>query len=98
LEWFLLTNEPVTTFEDAYRVVGWYECRWIIETNHAHYDEKYTFSQCNSWAYSRNRSVIGPGTMVPAMPAKRFRSTTMSDVRDDRIPPRAEPLLIGGFG
>lgn len=34
LEWFLLTNEPVMTFEDAYRVVGWYECRWIIEEYH----------------------------------------------------------------
>jgi hypothetical protein len=34
LEWFLLTNEPVTTFEDAYRVVGWYECRWVIEEYH----------------------------------------------------------------
>jgi hypothetical protein len=34
LEWFLLTNEPVTSFEDAYRVVGWYECRWIIEEYH----------------------------------------------------------------
>ena len=34
LEWFLLTNEPVETFEDAYRVVGWYECRWIVEEYH----------------------------------------------------------------
>jgi hypothetical protein len=34
LEWFLLTNEPVTTFEDGYRVVGWYECRWIVEEYH----------------------------------------------------------------
>ncbi len=34
LEWFLLTNEPVTTFEDAYRVVEWYECRWIVEEYH----------------------------------------------------------------
>lgn len=34
LEWFLLTNEPVCTFEDAYRVVGWYECRWIVEEYH----------------------------------------------------------------
>jgi hypothetical protein len=34
LEWFLLTNEPIATFEDAYRVVGWYECRWIIEEYH----------------------------------------------------------------
>jgi len=34
LEWFLLTNHPVTSFEDAYQVVGWYECRWIIEEYH----------------------------------------------------------------
>jgi hypothetical protein len=34
LEWFLLTNEPVETFEEAYRVVDWYECRWIIEEYH----------------------------------------------------------------
>ena len=34
LEWFLVTNEPVLCFEDAYRVVEWYECRWIIEEYH----------------------------------------------------------------
>jgi Transposase DNA-binding len=34
LEWFLITNEPVLTWEDAYRVVGYYECRWIIEEYH----------------------------------------------------------------
>jgi hypothetical protein len=34
LEWFLITNEPVWTFEDGYRVVGWYECRWIVEEYH----------------------------------------------------------------
>jgi hypothetical protein len=34
LEWILLTNEPVNNFTAAYRVVGWYECRWIIEEFH----------------------------------------------------------------
>lgn len=34
LEWFLLTNEPVACFDVAYEVVGWYECRWIIEEYH----------------------------------------------------------------
>lgn len=34
LEWFLLTNHPVSTFDDAYQVVGWYECRWVIEEYH----------------------------------------------------------------
>ena len=27
IEWMLLTNEPVLTFEDAWRVTGWYEKR-----------------------------------------------------------------------
>jgi len=34
LEWFLLTNHEVSIFEKAYEVVGWYECRWIIEEYH----------------------------------------------------------------
>ncbi len=34
LEWFLITNHAVTTFEEAYRVVGWYEHRWVIEEYH----------------------------------------------------------------
>jgi hypothetical protein len=34
LEWFLLTNHPTDTFESAWDVVSWYECRWIIEEYH----------------------------------------------------------------
>lgn len=34
IEWLLLTNEPITTFEDAWRVTLWYERRWIIEEYH----------------------------------------------------------------
>jgi hypothetical protein len=34
IEWILLTNEPVATFQDAWRVVTWYERRWIIEEYH----------------------------------------------------------------
>jgi len=34
LEWFLLTNEIVESFTAAYRVVGWYESRWIVEEYH----------------------------------------------------------------
>lgn len=34
IEWFLLTNEPVTTLEDADRVIGWYQTRWVIEEFH----------------------------------------------------------------
>ncbi len=34
LEWFLLTNQPVTTLSQASRVIQWYECRWIVEEYH----------------------------------------------------------------
>jgi hypothetical protein len=34
IEWTLLTNEPVQTFEDARRVTGWYERRWVAEEYH----------------------------------------------------------------
>jgi hypothetical protein len=34
IEWTLLTNEPVRTFEDALRVTGWYERRWVVEEYH----------------------------------------------------------------
>lgn len=34
LEWFLITNEVVESFTAAYRVVCWYEKRWIVEEFH----------------------------------------------------------------
>jgi hypothetical protein len=34
LEWVLLTNERISTLEDAQKVVGWYESRWIVEEFH----------------------------------------------------------------
>jgi hypothetical protein len=34
IEWTLLTNEPVRTFKDAWRVTNWYERRWIVEELH----------------------------------------------------------------
>jgi hypothetical protein len=34
LEWFLLTNRPIITAENALETVSWYECRWIIEEFH----------------------------------------------------------------
>jgi hypothetical protein len=34
LEWVLLTDQPVTTAEDAWERVDWYECRWLIEEFH----------------------------------------------------------------
>ena len=34
IEWMLLTNEPVVALDDAWRVISWYEQRWVIEEYH----------------------------------------------------------------
>jgi len=34
LEWFLLTNIPIEGRETARRVIGYYECRWVVEEYH----------------------------------------------------------------
>ena len=34
LEWFLLTNVPIEKAAAARQVIGWYECRWIVEEYH----------------------------------------------------------------
>lgn len=34
IAWMLLTNTPVTNFEEAVQVIAWYCCRWQIEVFH----------------------------------------------------------------
>jgi hypothetical protein len=34
ISWMLLTNEPVLKRDDAWRVAGWYERRWVVEEYH----------------------------------------------------------------
>jgi hypothetical protein len=34
IEWVLYTSLPVGTFNDAWTIVGYYECRWLIEEYH----------------------------------------------------------------
>ena len=34
LDWRLLTNLPVLSFEEAVECIGWYRCRWHIEVFH----------------------------------------------------------------
>lgn len=34
INWFLLTNEPVDSFEKALQIVNWYQVRWQIEIFH----------------------------------------------------------------
>lgn len=74
LEWFLLTNHPVKTFEDAYEVVGWYEKRWIIEEYHKCLKtgmniESYQFT-CTS-------------RLEPAIALTSIAAVTLLNLRDD---------------
>lgn len=34
IEWLLLTNTPVNSFDEAVQVIAWYCCRWQIEVFH----------------------------------------------------------------
>jgi len=34
IEWVLYTSLPVESFEDAWKIVEYYECRWLIEEYH----------------------------------------------------------------
>jgi hypothetical protein len=34
VDWMLLTNEPLKTFQDAWKILTWYERRWIVEELH----------------------------------------------------------------
>ena len=34
VEWVLLTSLPVASFDDAWRILGYYEKRWLIEEYH----------------------------------------------------------------
>jgi hypothetical protein len=34
IEWVLYTSLPVETFEDAWKIIEYYECRWLIEEFH----------------------------------------------------------------
>ena len=67
--WMLVTTLPIETDEDVQRIIRSYCIRWQIEANHAHYVQRFTFSQGDQSAYIGNQRVIAFSTMVPAIPA-----------------------------
>ena len=34
IEWMLLSSEPLRSLSDALRIIGYYQCRWVIEEFH----------------------------------------------------------------
>lgn len=73
LEWFLITNEEVDTFAAAYRVVGWYEKRWIVEEYHK---GKKTGCQIESPQFMREES------LQPAIALISIVTLTLLEMRD----------------
>ena len=69
IRWVLFTTLPIDSIAALERVISTYALRWQIETNHAHYVQRFTFSQEDKSAYIGNQGIIGSGAMVSAMPA-----------------------------
>lgn len=84
LEWFLLTNEPVESFEDACRVVAWYECRWIIEEYH-----KAMKTGCGI----ENPQFTTEGRLQPAIALISVVALTLLSLRDASRRPDAKRRL-----
>lgn len=58
IEWLLLTNVPVTNFEDAVQVVAWYCCRWQIEIYHKIIKSGCTVEDCRLQTADRLQNYI----------------------------------------
>src|SRR3990170_337784 len=80
VEWILLTSLPIDTEEAVRTVIQYYCIRWMIETNHAHYVQRFSFPQGDESTYTGNQGIIGAGAMVPAVPAQLYGRRAMSDV------------------
>ena len=73
VEWLLLTNEPVNGFDDAWRVAGWYECRWVVEEYH-----KGMKTGCEV----ENLQFTTVGRLQPAIALLSAVALTLLDLRD----------------
>jgi hypothetical protein len=100
IQWILITTLPIDEAEQVQRIIANYCIRWQIETNHAHYVQRFSFPQGDESTYTGNQGIIGAGAMVPAVPAapaQLYGRRAMSDVTDDRVPPRAHRLRTEAF-
>ena len=82
-----LTDHRTYSSQD---IAALYHKRWLVETNHAHYVQRFSFPQGDESTYTGNQGTIGAGAMVPALPAvpaRLYGREAMSDVTDDRVPP-----------
>ncbi len=84
IDWTLLTNEPVRTFDDAWRVLGWYERRWIAEEYHK---AQKTGCQIEDLQFTTT------GRLEPAIALLSVVAVTLLNLRDASRRPDAKTRL-----
>jgi len=81
INWMLLTNEKTQTFEDAWRVIGWYERRWIVEEYHK---SQKTGCQIEDMQFTTT------ARLEPAIALLSVVATTLLNLRDASRQPDAK--------
>ena len=88
IDWMLLSTEPVTDAASARRVIGIYECRWVIEEWHRALKEgcRLEASQLKSADAIRRLAAV---TSVVAV-----RLIQLRDLADDQTPAAEDPRVL----
>ena len=89
IEWTLLTNEPVETFEDAWRVTGWYERRWVVEEYHK---AQKTGCRIEDMQFTTTAR-LGPAIALLSVVAVTLLNLREAGRRDDARVRRADTVL-----
>ena len=64
--WYLLTNEPVDTLEDAWRVVFAYARRWQIEMTYRYAKTELALESPRLWRWERRLKLLFMATLAYA--------------------------------
>ena len=93
IEWTLLTNERVQTFEDAWRVTGWYERRWVVEEYHK---AQKTGCRIEDMQFTTTGR-LGPAIALLSVVAVTLLNLREASRRDDARTRRADTLLSAEY-
>jgi hypothetical protein len=93
IEWTLLTNERVETFEDAWRVTGWYERRWTVEEFHKAQKTGCRIEDMQFTTPDR----MGPAIALLSVVAVTLLNLREASRRDDARTRRADTLLAPDY-
>lgn len=93
IEWTLLTNEVVRIFDDAWRVIGWYKRRWIVEELHK---AKKTGCRIEDMQFTTTAR-LEPAIALLSVVAVTLLQLREAARRDDAATRRADTLLSGEY-